>query len=455
MSLATCPQPDPDSRLSITDAEQTPLLPDNGSEKNPFIPRNNSKWIHTLNFEQSIATETAPKAALCIIWSLFVAAVFYKREPTASSAATYLEVFVDATENAAFQKCTGAVLSLLLAFRTKSSNEKYWDACKTWSLIRFHSVKLAIALKAAIKGDTAEELMTRNKCLDLVHGFPLSVKLRLQSQSAALCPDLAPHLQTLQDLGSIPTTGNIPVDIFNHLHSFLTQSNQISGSCISAMNALTDAYSHLERIADTRVPAAYSIQLEQYLVAYFCCFPFMFLDSLGWLIVAMTAICSYVMYGLLEIANVIECPFGSHLQHLPLDAYCDLIAREVAFIREREDFIIVAGELDFGWDRPLMRDPVSGELMVAWDGNRDGRAEPSNDDTTHTASETSICDRISSDGANRPGNLESCETGSQGSLRNLDSYAFFGSEITPLMASSSGIAEVCPQDSKLIRCANA
>ncbi|KAJ3230838.1 hypothetical protein HDU81_004228 [Chytriomyces hyalinus] len=452
MRLATCSHPDPDSHLSTADEERMPLLPDNQSEKNPFIPRNNSKWIHTLNFEQSIATETAPKATLCILWSLFVAAMFYKREATTPPAAMYLEVFIDATENAAFQKCTGAVLSLLLAFRTKSSNEKYWDACKTWSLIRFHSFKLATALKTAIKGDTAEELITRNKCLDLVHAFSLSVKVRLRNQSAELCPELAPHVQTLLDLGSIPSTGNIPVDIFNHLHSFLTQSNQISGSCISAMNSLTDAYSHLERIADTRVPAAYSIQLEQYLVLYFCCFPFMFLDSLGWLIVPMTAICAYVMYGLLEIANVIECPFGTHLQHLPLDAYCDLIAREVAFIREREDFIIVAGEVNVGWNRPLMRDPVSGELTFAWDGNQDGRAERSDDDTT---SEPSICDRGASVSANRPANLESLERGSLGSMRNLDSNSFFDSETTPFIASSSGIAEAGLQESKLIRGVNA
>ena len=95
-----------------------------------------------------------------------------------------------------------------------------------------------------------------------------------------------------------------------------------------------------ERIANTPIPRAYSIHLEQMIWIYCLTFPFMILERFGFWTVLISAVVYYVILGVYAIGGEIENPFGKDNNDLPLELYCEEIRDELLYFQNNKKVII-------------------------------------------------------------------------------------------------------------------
>jgi putative membrane protein len=74
------------------------------------------------------------------------------------------------------------------------------------------------------------------------------------------------------------------------------------------------------------LPAAYAIQIRQFLIPFLATLPFALLAKVGWLTTLMTMLAAYPILSLDQIGTELQDPFSAEsLNHLPLDAFCQTI----------------------------------------------------------------------------------------------------------------------------------
>ena len=84
-----------------------------------------------------------------------------------------------------------------------------------------------------------------------------------------------------------------------------------------------------ERIKSTPLPFPYTLLLHRTIYLFCILLPFAMAEPLGWLTPVFTAIVSYTFFGLDEIGDDLEDPFGFDENDLPCNALLRLIEREV------------------------------------------------------------------------------------------------------------------------------
>ncbi|KAI8614447.1 Bestrophin, RFP-TM, chloride channel-domain-containing protein [Chytriomyces sp. MP71] len=270
-------------------------------------------------------------AALVCVFALVPAVAFLNKLPNSLTMVTVL----------------GVSVSLLLGFRTNTAYDKYWEGRKLFGAIQFQTINLARMIKVLVKSKTPEMAERKVTALILLGGFPVAVKHRLRDENECTYTDLVPHLENANKLSSMPLTGNIPFDMCNYLQDYLVSTEQSILPILQGISALQDSLANLERIKTTPLPKAYGIHLRQALTCYLLSLPFQIVPALKWLTIPTTLLSAFVMLGLQEIAQRIEDPFGYDLIDLPLDEFCEELAKNVKEISARED----SGSL-FAWKQP-------------------------------------------------------------------------------------------------------
>ncbi|KAJ3016987.1 UNVERIFIED_CONTAM: hypothetical protein HDU68_011918 [Siphonaria sp. JEL0065] len=150
----------------------------------------------------------------------------------------------------------------------------------------------------------------------------------------------------------VPILSHIPLDIAIHLQSYISSCSKYPNSGLSSeISKLVETFTQLERIRDTPLPAAYTIQLYHILILYLAVVPLEFVSSIGWLTIPATAITAFTLLGLIEIAEEVENPFGYGIHDLPLDEYCQAIQDKIWYLLERED-----SGTSLGWEEPMTLD---------------------------------------------------------------------------------------------------
>ncbi len=92
------------------------------------------------------------------------------------------------------------------------------------------------------------------------------------------------------------------------LDGSLTEMTSIQGGC--------------ERIRTTPIPFAYTVLIHR-IVAFYCLFlPLGIVNDVQWMTPVVVLLISYAFFGLDELGDEIEEPFGTHPNDLPLSAIC-------------------------------------------------------------------------------------------------------------------------------------
>ncbi len=98
---------------------------------------------------------------------------------------------------------------------------------------------------------------------------------------------------------------------------------------MTSLAALTDTQASAERVLTTPLPVGYNILISQIVLLYVYLLPFQLYPTLKWITIPATLAAAYIILGLAAIGNELENPFGNDVNDLPLDPYCEELAREL------------------------------------------------------------------------------------------------------------------------------
>lgn len=137
--------------------------------------------------------------------------------------------------------------------------------------------------------------------------------------------------------------GNLPLEILTHLSSYVKQIfdedtlhiGAFQSQILTSMMNMHDVLTGTDRILTTPLPLAYSIAIAQITYVYIFILPFQLYTYLGWVTIPASVFAAYIILGLAFIGREIENPFGSDVNDLPLDSYCEIIRNDVDLIMSK------------------------------------------------------------------------------------------------------------------------
>lgn len=226
----------------------------------------------------------------------------------------------------------GAVLGLLLIFRTNSSYDRWWEARKLWGGIVNQSRNLAI--NGLSYGPQEPEW--REEFIRWVAVFPhvCRANLRLEPPDEKVVALMGKEV-TEQMWASNHMPNYVSFQIARLLRQALQEKKMDQFAFVQADVQRAQLIDHIgacERILKTPLPLVYVIKIRRYLVLFLLALPFALLHRLEseWLIPLVTIGVAYPLMSLDQIGVELQNPFSQKsLSHLPLDDISDNIERNV------------------------------------------------------------------------------------------------------------------------------
>jgi ion channel-forming bestrophin family protein len=207
----------------------------------------------------------------------------------------------------------GFVLSLLLAYRTNTAYDRWWEGRKLWGSLVNNSRNLSIKLNAYL-GDESERSYFRR----LIPAFSEVLANHLMNDEVSktlfdgLDLEIDHHKHKPNQVASI---------IFQRVNN-LYKSGKITGDQFYIINAelqsLTEISGACERIKNTPIPYSYNAFIKKFIFFFVMTLPFGFVFGLGYLVIPVVVFIFYVLASLELIAEEIEDPFGKDMNDLPI-----------------------------------------------------------------------------------------------------------------------------------------
>jgi putative membrane protein len=406
-------------RMPSLDQVRSPISPGLEKKPHPLQSRSNSfdlddyftgprdisrhsKWPAFLRMHGSILPKMILPLLFVLAWSTTITCI--------SRLVHTLEI------DSVLLTILGFVVGLGLSFRSSTAYERYAEGRRYWQMLiqSSHGLGRVFWVHGIEKagGDPRESLLKKISAMNLVVAFAVSLKHHLRFEPYSAYPDLqhlVGHLNTFaqqatsadpaasqprkknsfketgeylgvsfaasnprKTLKKTPVPlGHLPIEILNHL--CLTVDQMCLNGQLPVPMQQTMAYNNIavlndvlggcERILNTPLPIAYTIAISQITWVYVLVLPFQLLRPLEWITIPASAVAAYIILGLLMIGSEIENPFGTDVNDLPLEIYCEQIAHDLDVIASLD---VAAGDsfLMRGSNTPLY--PVSAAPVDMW-----------------------------------------------------------------------------------------
>ena len=214
----------------------------------------------------------------------------------------------------------GLVLSIFLSFRNSACFERWWEGRKLWGQLVYESRSLARLCSTVLEADPARAA----RMVRLGIGFAHSLAAKLRGRDAALAAlpwvDEAGHARLAQrqntpdqllamitaEAAAAYRAGDIDSILFAQFETRVHALSSIQAGC--------------ERILSTPLPFAYTLLLHRCAWMFCVLLPFGLASSLGWATPVVSAVLAYAFFGLDQLGEEMEEPFGLEPNDLPLDA---------------------------------------------------------------------------------------------------------------------------------------
>ncbi|MFO0806817.1 MAG: bestrophin family ion channel [Gemmataceae bacterium] len=214
------------------------------------------------------------------------------------------------------------VVGVLVGFRTKAAYDRWWEGRILWGELTNQSRNLCLKSDAFVNLTGAE----RAELAKLVAGFPIALMRHLRStvklqevpgfESEAANPRHVPAWIAEQIIAIIGTWRN-DGRLDGHRHQMLDLHTSafmnVCGAC--------------ERIRGTPLPGAFLALLRHGLILGFLAAPWHLAASLGAWAIVVQAVLVYFLFGIELTAEEVEQPFAFDPNDLPLEKYCENIAK--------------------------------------------------------------------------------------------------------------------------------
>ncbi|MBZ4416672.1 bestrophin family protein [Myxococcus sp. RHSTA-1-4] len=226
----------------------------------------------------------------------------------------------------------GFVISLLLAFRSNSAYDRWWEGRKQWGALVNNSRNLALRMNALLP---EEDRDNREFFRAMIPNYAFALKNHLRDQfnpeefvagGGVEARHLDPSRHVPNQLASL---------LMRKVYA-LQKQGVLTGEQLLSMNAelqsFTDICGACERIRNTPIPFSYSVFLKKFIFFYVMTLPFGLAFSLGYYVILAVAFVFYVLASMELIAEEIENPFGTDANDLPTDGISGKIRRHVGEI---------------------------------------------------------------------------------------------------------------------------
>ncbi len=218
----------------------------------------------------------------------------------------------------------GVAMSMLIVFRTNSSNNRYWDGRCMWGALVNGSRNLArLAASYAPPADDLAGLITAyvtavrenlrgtfdvRSIANLVPGRLATRAAAAPNPPTVLAAAISDWIRVRRAEGEIDTLQAMAME--------------------QVLNAMVDAQGGCERIQKTPLPFVYASLIRQLLFIYLGSLPLVLVARMGFAAPLVVAVVSFGMFGIEEAGVEIERPFGKDPNCLPLEQICATIARD-------------------------------------------------------------------------------------------------------------------------------
>lgn len=218
----------------------------------------------------------------------------------------------------------GFVISLLLAYRTNTAYDRWWEGRKLWGGLVNSSRNLAIKL-ATILPEENDRVFFRK----IIPNYATILHKHLNDSDTAkqLFDDV--DLEIDHQKHRPNQVAKLLIQKVNDLYV----SKIITGDQLIILNnelqSLTDICGACERIKNTPIPYSYSAFIKKFIFIYVLTLPFAYVFILGYFVIPVVVFIFYVLASLELIAEEIEDPFGVDANDLPTKKIAENIKRHV------------------------------------------------------------------------------------------------------------------------------
>ncbi|MGR8929316.1 MAG: bestrophin family protein [Gammaproteobacteria bacterium] len=237
---------------------------------------------------------------------------------------------------------TGAVLGLVLVFRTNAGHDRWWEARKLWGGIVNQSRNLLLM----VWHYGPEDDRWRREMTKWISAFPFSLKeaLRGQTKFAELS-----NLLNEEEIVELQQAQHMPMLVSGKVASLLESARKthqldviVFAEFEKQRGLLIDYVGGCERILKTPMPLVYAIKTRRFILLYLLLLPVSLIDIGGAMSMFVTALVAYPLLSLDRIGLELQNPFAEqNLSHLPLEAICGTVLNNgKAMVRQvhRETF---------------------------------------------------------------------------------------------------------------------
>lgn len=234
----------------------------------------------------------------------------------------------------------GVILSIILAFRTNTAYDRWWEGRKQWGMLVNHSRNLAIQIDALFP---SEDQGTRAVFARLIGNFAIALSGHLRGgvdHSVLLGP--IPCEGEANGLGAIAKgtnakgIGHVPAHMAREIVARIQaarREGELDGFDVLLLKphtqALLDIAGACERIRKTPIPFSYSVFIKLYIVLYAAILPVGLVPEYGYLAVPLIMLIVFALLGLELMAEEIEDPFGLDCNDLATGTLAAMISTDV------------------------------------------------------------------------------------------------------------------------------
>lgn len=280
-------------------------------------------WLKMLfSFRGSSLTRTLPRIGFITLLSIIV---------------TWLELHYQVEEytlTATPFTLIGLSLGIFLGFRNNAAYDRFWEGRKLWGQLVNSSRSFARQVLTLMRphpsqsppGAIGREDVEAFQHALVRQAIAFTHALRHQLRDTDPFEELS-RLLPAEEVADLRLYRNVPFAI--SMQMSLQLRHAWDRGWISAFHLpvieqtlaiLTDIQGGCERIKNTPIPWAYTVLLHR-LVAFYCLFlPFGIVSTAGWMTPIVVLLISHAFFGLDEIGDELEQPFGIEPQDLPLNA---------------------------------------------------------------------------------------------------------------------------------------
>lgn len=221
---------------------------------------------------------------------------------------------------------TGAVLGLVLVFRTNAGHDRWWEARKLWGGI----VNACRNVLVASLQYGAEDPVWRRQITAWTIAFAFAVKESLRQTKNF---DELKDLLTAQEIEQMQAAQHMPLFASAKMAALFRQAHfrhDIDESVFKELERqrtmLIDYLGGCERILKTPMPLVYAIKTRRFILIFLLLLPFSLLAKAGFNSVLIFFLVAYPLLALDRIGLELQYPFDTKsLSHLPLHTICNTV----------------------------------------------------------------------------------------------------------------------------------